>query len=183
MKVVDDTLAVVEALRKRALAKRPLIVSVDGLAGSGKSTLSEQLAVALPPAHLKVDSFVVSNQGSYLSHLRVSELKERVNSEMKADSVILVDGVCCAAILKRLAVQADLRIYVARLDDCGDWVDGELFTTGLTEVGAIEAEQSLLAPFGQSLTDLRRELIHYHFAFRPWEHCDIRYAHRDPPEA
>ena len=183
MKVVDEHELVAEILRAEAATKRPLVVSVDGLTGSGKSTLSKYLAAAVPAVHVKIDSFVEREQGSYVQYLRFPELAARVKAEIDGGNVVLLDGVCTATVLERLGVHPDVRIYVAKLDDCGDWSDGALYTSGLTEAEAVEQEEAAVAPFGESLSDLRREIMHYHFAFRPWESADLRYVHRDAPEA
>jgi hypothetical protein len=180
---VEEAGVLAEMLRARKSAGRRMLVAVDGLTGSGKSTLSRELTASVPAAHVSVDSYVVCDQGTYVAHVRIPELTERVHRELEYGNVVLLDSVCCAAVLQRLALQADFRIYVTRLDGRGEWSDGEPFTSGLTEEDAIEREEALVAGFGVALTELRREILRYHFAFRPWERADVRYEHRDALEA
>ena len=172
---------VVDILRNRVSANCGSLVAIDGLLGSGKSTLSEALSAALPAVHVSVDEFVAEDCGTYLAHVHNSELSARVHAELRVANVVLLDGICCAAVLDQLELLSDFRIYVARLDNSGEWSDGELFTRGLTEAQAIEQEEVLVAPLGR-FSDLRREIIHYHFAFRPWERADVLYEHFDSAE-
>ena len=170
-------------LRTRALTSRRVLVAVDGLPGSGKSTRSRELSAAVPAVHVEMDSYVARDQGNYVLHVRLPELAERVHLELESGNVVLLDGVCCAAVLQHLKMQPDFRIYVASLNDRGEWYEGEPFTSGLTEAEAIEKEEALVASFGGILTEFQREILRYHFAFRPWELADVRYDHREACDA
>ena len=164
-------------LRTRALTSRRMLVAVDGLPGSGKSTLSRELGAAVPAVHVAIDSYVAGDRGTYLSHVRIPELAERVHLELESGKVVLLDGVCCSAVFQHLKLQPDFRIYVASVNDRGEWYEGEPFTSGITEAEAIEKEEALVASFGETLSEFQREILRYHFAFRPWELADVRYEH------
>jgi cytidylate kinase len=183
LRTITDEQDLVRAIRERLASREPLLVAVDGLAGSGKSTLSRRLATALPAAHIEVDDFVEAKQGTYVVHLRRDEVVNRVQSELGASRTVLFDAICAVEALRSVDLVPDLHIYVRKVDARGDWFDGEQYTQGLTEEQVIAQEQGLAAIMGGELSALHREVIHYHCAYRPWERADLVYQHGDAPEA
>jgi hypothetical protein len=182
MKVVD--LAGMEMLlRQWAGDNHTLLVSVDGLPASGKSTFCAHIASSLSADHIPVDSFVDRGMGEYVPHLRPDDLRNRLRSAEEAGGIVLVDGICIEAVLQRIDIAPARRLYVMQLDSRSDWIDGELFSSDLTEDGAVVQEQELAPSFGGSLSPRREEIIRYHFRFTPQDMADAVYAHYDAPEA
>ena len=166
-------------LREDAEHAGRVLVAVDGLLGAGKSTLSESLATSLSAAHVRVDEFVEREQGNYVAHLKITELSERLRRDLASHSIVLLDAVCSAAVLDRLGAAADVAIYVRRLDSRSEWFDGEVFTSGMSEAEAIAEEEAAARAFSDTLSPLVREVMRYHFRYRPWERADILYEHPD----
>ena len=152
------------------------IVAVDGVDGSGKSTLARKLSALTDWKVLHLDDFLTKDQGTYVQHLDLELLNQRI-----CDSIgtIIVEGVCLLAALEDAGQQASSHIYVKRLGQHGNWLDEDdscFLCSADQKIAELSAQVAILedehyaargAPTG--LTEFRKEVIRYHAARRPFE--------------
>lgn len=88
----------------------PVIVTVDGLPGSGKTTLGRYLAWHFNIALVESDLFLKSGQGF---KYRLTELKHLVATRLARQRPLILDGVAVGWLLRDLDLQAAFTIYVS----------------------------------------------------------------------
>jgi hypothetical protein len=169
-----------------ALPKRSHLISVDGLDGSGKSTIGRAIAGLSERFLIEVDEFLQKQQGQFLDALRLDDL----NTALIADEPSVIEGCLVEAVLQKLERQADFRIYVARTgqmtaDPQHEWCDEyELLIGSKAASELLKDEERELKAFCESglfgvdsndreLPGLRRELITYHREFEPHKTADL----------
>ena len=86
------------------------LIAIDGVDGSGKSTLSRKLADELGYEHINLDDFVVENCGQFVQNIKYDELVTKLDN---AAVPFIIDGVCVLAILERLHKKPDMHILLA----------------------------------------------------------------------
>jgi tRNA uridine 5-carbamoylmethylation protein Kti12 len=179
--IVDNFSELAECLAGWCHAPDAALVTVDGFPGSGKSTLASRLASQLSAKHIELDQFLVKNRGGYLAYLRYEELLRTINQHPKT----IVDGVCVKAVLNRIGLTESASVYVKRLV-AGIWSDGlNLSETGSAQK-AIANEEEIMRRFyeingdpipGSNLvSQLDRDVLIYHFGYRPHECSTAVYA-------
>jgi hypothetical protein len=152
-------LKAITALRTDSLR----IVAIDGLPGSGKSTLGEQVAAALGAQQVDFVDFLVKDQGEFVGALRTDELAVALTSP---PGLVIASGVCMLQVLDRLDFKADVLVYVKRMAIWG-WADeDEVVGDQLEELARLN---------GMSPDDLplHLEVREYHREFVPHERADV----------
>lgn len=156
------------------------LVSVDGLDGVGKSTLSETLAKQIGGVHFELDNYLHKNQNCYLDALNLDALK----NDLRQSDLAIVEGCLVGAVIQKLGSQCSFAIYVVRTSRMRgqlerDWVDEWelLFKSEDAEVFSAREEEStekFAALFSNSevgtetnFSGLRRELVRYHVEEKP----------------
>ncbi len=167
------------------------IVTVDGFSGVGKSTLAGRFATKMGVQLVQLDDFLERDKGEYLDALRLDELRVSISDRPRPGGMVIMEGCMIDAVLERLNMVADYRIYVMRILHPG-YSDG---TDRIYEFDVLYGEQSAdeliskreeerrelaigvpdLLGNGDSwrLPGLQRELICYHKRCRPHERADI----------
>ena len=164
------------------------VIGIDGTDGVGKTTLANELGRAIGVPIVSLDDFIVKNQGSYVPHLQISDLREALAS---AGRPVIVDGVCLLAALERLSLQADVLVYVKRVADWGHWYDEDACDPEEDEETLIARLSREAADFARldaqlssepvpaegetGLTALREEIIRYHCQYRPSRRAQISF--------
>lgn len=178
-------------IRKARDERGHVLISIDGLLGSGKSALARKLADILSAEHVELDTLVEKGRGTYVEHLRLDEIHTRLRVAQEKASIVLVEGVCARNVLHRLALTPDYSVYVKRLDSRGDWIDGEIFDPDRRVEEVLAEQEDLARSFSalageadssddSPLSPVQQEVIEYHFACWPHEHADIIYERFDP---
>jgi uridine kinase len=155
------------------------IVGIDGKDGSGKSRLAKELSEKLSAKVIELDHFMERNQGQYVSALRTKELLEAI---CQASGIIIVEGVCLLAALKRLSIKLDALVYVKRTHH-GLWMDEDIcLIEGSAEETINKQEEDLLlfseweaanegkpphTEGGAKLSSFTEEIIRYHAEYSP----------------
>jgi uridine kinase len=156
------------------------LISVDGLDGAGKTTLATEISRKFGAKHVEVDCFLNRNFGFYFDALRFEELAAAIVSCTLTDQLVILDGVLIAKILSRLTLSADVSVYVKRIG-IGGWYDGDDLNYGSVADAIKQAEESTRT-FNRLLkTDkkefklrgLNKEMIEYHYEFKPHENADL----------
>ena len=167
------------------------LITVDGLDGSGKSHLARKLAEELKAEHVEIDRFLNQKQGGFLDQIRYDELGDALQ-QSHAGSSAVVEGCCTQEVMKRAGRVPDLKIYVKKIDVAQvdgqrieRWTDGNFLTEYGNPQDALAGEEEALREYqtlfseeqGQAdLPCLQKELIQYHFQYRPHETADLIFA-------
>lgn len=153
---VDELLQLVRPIRRG-------IVSIDGCAGCGKTSLMRELASSLRCGTIDLDHFIKRKRGRFMRALRLNELRtalERADTEL-----VLLAGVCAIEALNEVGRSAELSVYVQRISKSG--VPGDQPIIDAEEEGSDEPLQPDLPGA------LDRELKSYHARFRPRRSADV----------
>lgn len=187
-KIIHDVDSLLNEIRDLCRVQKG-IISIDGFNGSGKTPLAKQLCSRLSADHIEADRFLEREKGGYLNYLRYDDLKEQIRMSSAQDALVLLEGVCMREILEKLCLKATVNIYVKEIS-AGGWCDGFIFQQYGSADEAIAGKEASVAEISRllgepctPLTGLDRELIEYHFAFKPHETADlifINHGHADP---
>ncbi len=168
------------------------LITVDGMDGSGKTYLAQALADKLRYRHVEIDRFLNQKQGGFLEQIRYDELGDAL-PEVHAGSSTVVDGCCIQEVMKRVGRVPELKIYVKKVDvkqvdgeRTEEWTNGNFLSKYDNPQDAIAGEEEGLREYqtlfpeeqGQAdtLPCLQKELIHYHFQYRPHETAELIFA-------
>jgi len=88
----------------------PVIVAIDGLPGSGKTTLGRYLAWYFNVTLVESDLFLKSGHGF---KYRLADLKRVVSTRLARQRPLILDGVAVGWLLRDLGQQAAFTIYVS----------------------------------------------------------------------
>ncbi|HAS55318.1 MAG: hypothetical protein A2X56_11325 [Nitrospirae bacterium GWC2_57_13] len=186
MRETSETSEVLTVLRREG----PRWVGIDGVDGSGKSSLAALLSRELGWPHINLDDYVEQNMGQFVEHLHYDDVRDILN---KANEPIIIEGVCLLAVLERLEQRLDLLIYVKKVASYGMWYDeddcavsGDIddFMNEKREKLQKFVEMEALMNSEEPQTDvefpkLAEEIIRYHYKYRPHEKADIVYIRVD----
>ncbi|WP_146742378.1 AAA family ATPase [Oleiagrimonas sp. MCCC 1A03011] len=123
----------------------PVVVAIDGLPGSGKTTLGRYLAWYFNVTLVETDLFLLQGQG--FKH-RMSDLSQVVSARLARERPIIIDGAAVHRLLGELGREAAFTIYVSNTGPSA----GE---SPFPEVKAYEANQH-----PRETADLVVELCH-----------------------
>ncbi|HAS6253631.1 TPA: hypothetical protein RQL13_004460 [Vibrio vulnificus] len=176
---------ILEQIRKA----NPETIWIDGKDGSGKSYLARQLSEQLSIPMVSVDDYLISQQGSYISSVKFEQLYQAIT---QAGKPVIVEGVCLLEVRKILKVESGLNIYVKRMSPMGYWADEDECDPKVTPDELIQSKIEIherAASIGfmgiknddkpYEFPPLARELIEYHYAYKPHQKPDITYFRVD----
>jgi uridine kinase len=189
MQETSEISEIVEILRNCKVS----VIGIDGRDGSGKSPLARELATELGYTHIELDDeeYLRENRGQFVPHIKYDKVREKIDN---AQNTIILDGVCLLSVLKRLGRDPDLLIYVKRTASCGEWRDEEECDVNDDIDGFIAKENEKNRRFGEAeasiegtnfdpdewkLSELKEEIIRYHFELKPHRKADIIYKRID----
>ena len=81
-------------------------IGFDGFCGSGKTTISNWVALALDIPIVHLDDYLVKKQGAFQSALDINRL-----SQLYFKKPFIFDGICLLSVLDALHINLDLFIY------------------------------------------------------------------------
>lgn len=159
----------------------PVLIGIDGVDGTGKSTLANTLGPAIPATVVSLDDFLNKNEGSFVASIRVAELGEAIR---RADPTI-IEGVCLLEVTQMIGIELSVLVYVKRVGPSG-WYDESTYDTDEPIGQLIERLNAELAlmPAGiggrkedgpPQLEQVRKEIIRYHSHHRPSREADFVY--------
>jgi len=166
------------------------VVGIDGIDGTGKSTLAASLTEELGCSHINLDDHIDKNQGKYVNHIHYTVVQEIINGAVLP---IIIEGVCLLAITERLQLNLDTLIYIKRISSYGSWRDEDdcEVTEDIDEfmnrkredlnkfVHAAAYIEGKDIPNDTIFPELAEEIIRYHYAYRPHKRADIVYNRID----
>lgn len=163
------------------------LIAIDGVDGSGKSSLSKNISEELGYCHINLDEYLENNRGNFVKYIKYEVLENKIQSIKKA---IIIEGVCVLAVLKNLGMRPDYLIYIKRISEFDFWKDDHLCDVKVDIDAFIENENLELQKFSEVMSNiegeefnpenskipkLREEIIRYHYEFKPHKHANLVY--------
>ncbi len=162
------------------------VIGIDGGDGSGKTTLAKFLSQCTGIDVIHLDDYLNQDRGQFVEEIRLGDLKARMQCKQGA---LIIEGCCLQALLDKVETNADLMIYVKFMCK-NEWVNEEEYNIkGELEQALVEfnSQAKLASKFfaigdecdgsdeNDSLSGFRREIIKYHYKYRPHEKADYIY--------
>ncbi len=177
-------------LRERLFEGKVGVIGIDGIDGSGKTTLANEIGTALKLPVLSIDDFLNKQKGSYLEHLKYSDLSSAINS---SSAPIIIEGVCLLHVAEDVGLNVTDLIYIKQVNDWNFWIDEEtcdpkkpveeLIERLGEDADEISTSIEGLVPStadtgSKGLTPFRKQIIRYHARFRPARKADYIFLKR-----
>jgi hypothetical protein len=192
MVAVSSTSDLVAVLKKSLTDQVAAVIGIDGIDGSGKTTLAQELGEALGLPIVSIDSFLDKKKGSYLDHLRYSDLSKASSDFTGA---FILEGICLLYVAEHIEVNITDLVYIKPVDDWGFWSEAEIYDTEEPVEELIEKlgqDADKIAPLlngiipsvggedidSRGLHPFREEVIRYHAKYRPARKADYVYLRR-----
>lgn len=150
------------------------IIVIDGEDRVGKSTrIAPRIANVLAASVIHLDDYLITPSDSY--DLNMDELSRDITKQQKSKSII-IEGVMAMKTLKTLQIEPEVHIYVEGPSCRATWTNPNGMYQGKTlDEILMQEEQELQHASPQlRLTVFRKEVIKYHFDFRPFENADYK---------
>lgn len=149
--------ALIEKLRDES--SEPLIIGIDGICGSGKTTLSRYIITKLNIETVHLDDLLVEKRDTFVEALNYDYLQKKIAHRKKA---LIIEGCCLLDVLIKVNISSDILIYCKEISrDTNIWHYGTNFDE------YVRSSQDNHKP------GLEKELLEYHKRMRPWERADV----------
>ena len=174
---VDTHAALTAVVRQRIADIRPVIVSVDGYDGRGKTHAARHLARELDAQHLDGDDYIQDGNQPYPDILDLARLKSDIGRILNAGGVIVFSSVLALTVLDAIRAKPTSRIYVRHSWPEGHRSDAEVLEPhkSAEQLLAEEDELCVAAGISAGAPVLRRELLRYHLERQPHRVADVIY--------
>jgi len=167
------------------------LVVIDGIDGCGKTTMTDSLVPKLDAAVIHLDDFVEKNEhGFYLDFIDYEKLAKELEAASSQRRCVIVEGVCALGALQRVGVEADYHVYIKHIKELGDgyfwWDKDRLYGSAQSYEEKIDQDAALSKRWSELeamngadaddepvIDGLRRDIIRYHFDFRPDENANV----------
>lgn len=161
--------------------KRPLIIGIDGFPTAGKTTLGNDLARELSGVLISIDDHLHKQQNGYLEFINYKTLSDTITLGKKNNHVLICEGICINAVLKKINSQQNLSIYV--WGSC-DWKEEFDLISNYNFSGfddhlkneQVEFQRVYRRPLTPNTFNLRKEIADYHKEYDPIKNADIIYT-------
>lgn len=163
-RIINTENELIATLRNRPFDSKST-VSIDGVDGVGKTTLSAKIAQELCISNIELDDFVQKKQGGYVSHIDYDRLLKKINT----DKPVVVEGICVLQILHRIQIRPNVSIYIKVVDKYR-FCNGQIkyFPPDKSANEVINERKSKGFSVGYE-----EDLIRYHYSFKPHEKSDL----------
>lgn len=156
----------------QSIEPQPRIITIDGWPNAGKSTLATNLAALMGAVHLDLDTFLIKDQGVFVEAIRYEELQSAIDI---SSAPLIISGVCMLAVLERISLAPDCKIYLKRMASWG-WADQDEIEGQMLEIVA-EALGKQVSEYA-----LPVEVRAYHTSHVPHENADIAFLRYECPD-
>lgn len=114
--------SVLEALEPILYDLPPIIVAIDGRAGTGKTTLGRFLSWRFNVSLLETDLFLIKRQNAFV--YRYAAIKKVILSRIASNRPIIVEGVVSLSLLKKLKFDTAFHVRIECNDSDGSsWMN------------------------------------------------------------
>ena len=175
----------ISEIKRMTIPSEPILVSIDGIDGSGKTTLADFLVKCIGCSVIHLDEYIDENQGAYVEFMRSTELQRAILETKKRSYCVLVEGICVLQVLEVIDLKPDCRIYIKKLRWGHYWNYGKIYEGAMTLKEKLSLQEESIRKFGElegnspiqegeiALSGLMRNIISYHWNYRPEEKADI----------
>jgi hypothetical protein len=166
---IDTIESLIEEVRGKQL------IAIDGCDGAGKTYLSQEIFDRMSCEVLKLDNFLDRDKGAYIKNIQFGKIKNFIERQRKT---VVIEGVCLFRILEELKLSADCFVYVKKVNERGEWLDADECLIDVSPEDRINKIEQLVKssfPNFQGLSNLKKEIIKYHYQYRPYSNCDCIY--------
>ncbi len=177
---------------------QPIIISIDGKDGSGKSHLALCLCCRNENfIYFDLDTHYWSSKKlPYVENIDYEMLQNNIRNTFSDKEIVVIEGVCTLSILEKLSLNPKIAIYIKKLNDSGWWIDGKEFNYELDLEEVLENRREVSRKWSElegldqnrdvksvTDTDISYDIIRYHFRHKPDKNADIIYEHISKPSA
>ncbi len=177
---------------------QPIIISIDGKDGSGKSHLALCLCFRNENfIYFDLDTHYWSSKKlPYVENIDYEMLKNNIRNTLSDKEIVVIEGVCTLSILEKLSLNPKIAIYIKKLNDSGWWIDGKEFNYELDLEEVLENKREVSRKWSElegldqnrdvksvTDTDISYDIIRYHFRHKPDKNADIIYERISKPGA
>lgn len=150
---------------KNKLLDSKSIISIDGVDGVGKTTLSSKIAKELSLSTIELDDFIQENQDGYVNFIYYDRLLEKIVSNKS----VVIEGICVLQILNKIKIKPDASVYIKVVDRYG-FCNGQIkyYPYGRSADEVINDRKS--KGFG---VGYEADVIRYHYSFKPHENSNF----------
>ena len=168
----EDLAAVYHKINSLLPLYSPLIISIDGVGDTGKTTLANLIIEKFGGEHIEVDNYLTEGKGKYIPFIQYKSLKKDfLYAQARHPTLLIIEGLCILAILKKLKIGSHLSVYIKQIDKDGSWEDERICdeNNDLAETVAYIGKYESLPGIG----DADRERARYHFNFHPISNASL----------
>lgn len=187
--MITDRTTLAFEIKKRMIATGPVLVSIDGVDGSGKTMVADYMVEQIGCGVIHLDEHIDENRGAYVGFIHSDELKSAILEAKKTSRCVFVEGVCVLQVLENIGLQPDCKIYVKKLKWGQYWIDGNIYDGAMTLEEKLSLEERGIREFADlegdplqegdiALSGLMRDVITYHWTYRPDENADIVFGNQ-----
>lgn len=170
--ITNDMNQLVEILSQISDAHGRLLIGIDGLMKSGKTSLSLLLSDRLGIPVIELDNFRDSSERTaYVERIYTDYVRECVNCLMKTYGHAIIEGVCLNDISMRAGLAISYRIFVQTLSPILNNVEPAALFDETRIASYVAAMSSAL----QSQDPIAVEVLHYIQRDRPDLSAEIRF--------
>jgi len=171
--IFADERALIKCIETFSL-KSPIIVSVDGVDGVGKTTLACNIAKKMNFPCIEIDTFVQEQQGGFIDHIDYNRLSETIKQAIITNHLIILEGICVLQVLQKLGLNSYAKVYVKVINNYGFWMDQiRLFPPDKSADEMIAERKAKGFLLGHV-----EDIIRYHYTFKPHENADYIFERR-----
>ncbi len=146
------------------------IITIDGVDGVGKTTLSIKIAEVLCLSNIELDDFVQKNQDGYIKYIDYDRLLDRIIS----NKPVIIEGICIQQILNKIQVNSDVTVYVKVVDRYG-FCNGQIKYFPPNKSADEVINERKVKGFHVGYEE---DVILYHYSFKPHENSDYIFERR-----
>jgi hypothetical protein len=174
LRVASSETELIQLLCTTLRRRSNLLIGLDGMYGTGKSSLSRLIGASLNCSVIECDLFIRNGELAYPEILDLKCLDDIVSVAVGRNRPIVVESIMLKLVLSAIKPTDAFHVYVRHSWPQGKLTHPELFDPTCTEEALISEENKLCRAAGiaDDSPVLYRELISYHKQFSPHENAN-----------
>lgn len=173
--VASSEAELIQLLCTTLMRRTILLIGLDGMYRTGKSSLSRRIGAFLNCPVIECDLFIRNGELAYPDILDLKCLDDIISVSVGRDRPVVVESIMLKLVLSAIRPTDAFHVYVRHSWPQGKLTHPELFDPTCTEEALISKENVLCRAFGiaDESPVLDRELIRYHKQFLPHEKANF----------